>query len=59
MKTVEECKKIAAEILGVDAKELVQFLDGVAYGFTIPGRDDIRDIAIDPETGEEVSLACQ
>ena len=59
MKTVEECKKIAAEILGVDAKELVQFLDGVAYGFTIPGRYDIRDIAIDPKTGEEVSLACQ
>lgn len=59
MKTVEECKKIAAEILGVDVKELVQFLDGDAYGFTIPGRYDIRDIAIDPCTGKEVSLACQ
>ena len=59
MKTVEECKKIAAEILGVDEKKLVQVGFGDFYGFAIPGDYNVRDIAIDPLTGEEVSLACQ
>ncbi|MBO4304948.1 MAG: hypothetical protein J6A21_10220 [Lentisphaeria bacterium] len=59
MKTVEECKKIAAEILGVDEKRLVQFGDGDFYGFRIPGNYSVRDIAIDPRDGKEISLLCQ
>lgn len=59
MKTVEECKKIAAEILGVDEKDLVQFGDGDFYGFHIPGNYGVRDIAIDPRDGKEISLLCQ
>ena len=59
MKTVEECKKIAAEILGVAEKDLVQFGDGDAYGFRVANNDDIRDIVINPRTGKELSIACQ
>lgn len=59
MKTVEECKKIAAEILGVDEKKLVQFGDGDFYAFRVPGDYSIRNIAIDPRDGKEVSLLCQ
>ena len=59
LKTVEECKKIAAEILGVDEKDLVQFGFGDFYGFHIPNDYSVRDIVIDPRTGEEVSIACQ
>lgn len=59
LKTVEECRKIAAKILGVDEKELVQCGDGVCYGFRVPGNYSIRDIAIDPRDGKEVSLLCQ
>lgn len=58
MKTVEECKKIAAEILGVDEKNLIQHIDGDIYGF-YSEKDQTRDIAIDPRTGKEISLACQ
>jgi len=46
MKTVEECKKIAAEILGVDEKNLIQHIDGDIYGF-YSEKDQTRDIAID------------
>ena len=59
MRTVEECKKIAAEILDVDQKDLVQVGFGDLYGFTIPGDYNVRVISIDPRTGKEVSLACQ
>lgn len=59
MKTVEECKKIAAEILGVDEKDLIQSGDGDAYGFHSAKDSSIRDILIDPQTGKELSLACQ
>ena len=59
MKTVEECKRIAARILGVDEKKLIQFGDGAFYGFHIPNDFSVRDIVIDPRTGEEVSIACQ
>ena len=59
LRTVEVCKKIAAEILGVDEKRLVQFGDGDFYGFRVPGDYRLRDIVIDPRTGKEVSIACQ
>ena len=59
LRTVEECKKIAAEILGVDEIKRVQVGDGAAYGFRVPGDYSIRDIVIDPRTGKEVSIACQ
>ena len=59
MKTVEECRKIAAEILGVDEKLLVQNGDGDFYGFHVPQNYSIRPVVIDPLTGEEVSVACQ
>ena len=59
MKTVEECRKIAAEILGVDEKLLVQNGDGDFYGFHVPQNYSIRPVVIDPRTGEEVSIACQ
>ena len=59
MKTVEECKKIAAEILCVDEKKLIQFGDGDFYGFHIPNDFSARDIVIDPRTGKEISIACQ
>ena len=59
MKTVEECRKIAAEILGVDEKKLVQFGDGDACAFYIPGDYNVRDIAIDRRTGKEFPIACQ
>ena len=58
MKTVEECKKIAAEILGVDEKDLIQHVDGDFYGFHHEDYN-IRDIVIDPRTGKEVSVLCQ
>ena len=59
MKTVEECKKIAAEILGVDEKSLVQNGDGDFYGFHVPKNYSIRPVVIDPRTGKEVSMVCQ
>lgn len=58
MKTVEECKKIAAEILGVDESTLVQLGSGDFYGFHHEDYN-IRDIVIDPRTGKEVSIICQ
>ena len=59
LRTVEECRKIAAGILGVDETKLVQVGDGAAYGFRVPGDYSIRDIAIDPRTGKEICLLCQ
>ena len=60
MKTVEECRKIAAEILGVDEKEMIQFGDGDFYGFRSNKNLSLRDIVIDPSTGNEVVLLpCQ
>ena len=59
MKTIEECRKIAATILGVDVKTLVQFGDGDIYAFRVPGDYSIRNIAIDPRDGKEVCLLCQ
>ncbi len=59
MKTVEECKKIAADILGVDEKDLIQVGFGVFYGFRSKKDPDLRDIAIDPRDGKEISLLCQ
>lgn len=59
MKTVEECRKTAAEILGVDEKKLIQFGDGDFYGFHIPNDFSVRDIVINPRTGKEISIACQ
>ena len=58
LKTVEECRKIAADILGVDETTLVQCCDGELYGFH-HGDLNVRDIVIDPRTGKEVSVLCQ
>ena len=54
MKTVDECKKIAAEILGVDEKDLIQVCDGVHYGFRSDKDSRLRDVVIDPRDGKEV-----
>ena len=52
MFTVEECRKIAAEIRGVKPEEMKQFGFGVICGF-----QDIKEekpyILINSETGEE------
>lgn len=60
LRTVEECKKIAAEILGVDEKDLFQVCDGVYYGFRSGKDPSLRDVVIDPRKGKEVVfLPCQ
>jgi len=60
LKTVEECKKIAAEILGVDEKDLVQFGFGDGYGFRSEKDPDLRDVFVDPRNGKEIVFpACQ
>lgn len=59
LRTVEECKKIAAEILGVPPEDLIQVGFGDCYGFRSDKDPDIRDIAIDPRTGKEICLLCQ
>ena len=59
LRTVEECKKIAAGILGVDKKDLILVGDGIGYGFRSNKDPNLRDIAIDRRTGKEISLLCQ
>jgi len=59
MKTVEECRKIAAAILGVSEKDLRQVCDGVCYGFRSDKDPNLPDVVIDRRTGKEVSIACQ